>query len=88
MRTGYFAPASELTPLFHTWSLAIEEQFYILFPVLFVFLLKRSRLVVVTVVGGLFAASLFIAQMGGNFEPSHSPTHTGWSWQSQSSWVF
>jgi peptidoglycan/LPS O-acetylase OafA/YrhL len=26
--------------------------------------------------------------MGGNFEPSHSPTHTGWSWQSQSSWGF
>jgi peptidoglycan/LPS O-acetylase OafA/YrhL len=88
MRTGYFAPASELTPLFHTWSLAIEEQFYILFPVLFVFFFKAQQACRCHCCRGLFAASLFIAQMGGNFEPSHSPTHTGWSWQSQSSWVF
>ncbi|MGE3707414.1 MAG: acyltransferase family protein, partial [Vicinamibacterales bacterium] len=28
----YFAPAAELSPLVHTWSLAVEEQFYIGFP--------------------------------------------------------
>ena len=32
--TGYFNPASELKPLLHTWSLAVEEQFYVLFPLL------------------------------------------------------
>lgn len=32
--TGYFATASELKPLLHTWSLAVEEQFYIVFPLL------------------------------------------------------
>ncbi len=31
--SGYFAPASELNPLLHTWSLAVEEQYYIVFPV-------------------------------------------------------
>lgn len=30
----YFAPAVEAAPLLHTWSLAVEEQFYILFPLL------------------------------------------------------
>ena len=30
----YFAPAAELNPLLHTWSLAVEEQFYIIFPIL------------------------------------------------------
>ena len=30
--SGYFAAASELNPLLHTWSLAVEEQYYILFP--------------------------------------------------------
>ncbi|MCK6419117.1 MAG: acyltransferase [Alphaproteobacteria bacterium] len=30
--SDYFAPASETMPLLHTWSLAVEEQYYILFP--------------------------------------------------------
>ena len=30
--SGYFDTAAELKPLLHTWSLAVEEQFYILFP--------------------------------------------------------
>ena len=31
---GYFSLTTEATPLLHTWSLAVEEQFYILFPAL------------------------------------------------------
>ena len=31
---GYFDTASELKPLMHLWSLSIEEQFYLIFPVL------------------------------------------------------
>ncbi len=30
--SGYFADPAELKPLLHTWSLAVEEQFYILYP--------------------------------------------------------
>lgn len=32
MEGGYFEPASELKPLLHTWSLSLEEQFYLLYP--------------------------------------------------------
>ena len=33
LESGYFDTASELKPLLHTWSLAVEEQYYILFPI-------------------------------------------------------
>jgi peptidoglycan/LPS O-acetylase OafA/YrhL len=31
---GYFAAPTELDPLIHTWSLGVEEQFYIFFPII------------------------------------------------------
>lgn len=37
---GYFDQAAELNPLLHTWSLSVEEQFYVLFPI-FVFATRR-----------------------------------------------
>jgi peptidoglycan/LPS O-acetylase OafA/YrhL len=39
-KSGYFAPNGQLEPLFHTWSLAVEEQYYLLYP-LFLFLTCR-----------------------------------------------
>jgi len=43
-QTGYFDGPSELKPLLHTWSLAIEEQFYLGIPLLLWLLPKRARL--------------------------------------------
>ena len=34
MQAGYFDGPAELKPLLHTWSLAIEEQYYIFFPLM------------------------------------------------------
>ncbi len=32
---GYFSPRIEFNPFVHTWSLAVEEQFYVIFPLIF-----------------------------------------------------
>jgi len=40
MESGYWDTASELKPLLHTWSLGVEEQFYILWPALILGLLS------------------------------------------------
>lgn len=41
--SDYFATASELKPLLHMWSLAVEEQFYFLFPTYLLITTKLSR---------------------------------------------
>ncbi len=43
MHDDYFSVASELKPLLHTWTLSVEEQFYIVFPLLLVITRFFSR---------------------------------------------
>lgn len=68
--SGYFATASELTPLLHTWSLAVEEQFYILYPLL-LFILWRTGISWVTfVLFFIFFVSLGLAEWASVNYPS------------------
>ncbi len=55
---GYFGAAVDLKPLVHTWSLAVEEQFYIFFPPLLAFLLARSRKLTFGALSVIFIVSL------------------------------
>lgn len=62
--SGYFDTAGELKPLLHTWSLAVEEQYYLLFPALLLLTWKfgKKNLLMILVFLGL--ASLALAQFG------------------------
>ena len=40
---GYFGESSDLKPLIHIWSLAVEAQFYIVFPVFLLLLLRHKK---------------------------------------------
>ena len=59
--TDYFSESAQLVPLLHTWSLAIEEQFYLLFPLLFLAGLSIPRIRWITV--ALALASLVCSQV-------------------------
>lgn len=43
LNNGYFASSSELTPLLHTWSLSVEEQFYLIYPIFLLFVFKWKK---------------------------------------------
>lgn len=61
---GYFDQDSDLMPLLHTWSLSVEEQFYFIWPLLLVLIVRRRWLLVV-----LAALSLGLAQWGLQVDP-------------------
>ena len=61
-KVGYFAPSAELQPLLHTWSLAIEEQYYFIFP-LFLLIINRLKLSIVGfIVFGLVIISFIFSE--------------------------
>ncbi|WP_417860045.1 acyltransferase family protein [Winogradskyella sediminis] len=65
--TNYFAESAELQPLLHTWSLAVEEQFYMIVPLLLWALIKwlkiNSRLKLVLILAIAFFASLILSML-------------------------
>lgn len=65
---GYWADSAASMPLLHTWSLAVEEQFYIVFPTLLLFLFRRSRMF--GVVAALTAASFALSFYGSTRYPN------------------
>jgi peptidoglycan/LPS O-acetylase OafA/YrhL len=71
---SYFAQVSAPSPLLHTWTLAIEEQFYLVWPIVVVCVLKLSRsprvLFLVAALGVLASA----AEMALLFHPGSDPS--------------
>jgi peptidoglycan/LPS O-acetylase OafA/YrhL len=57
LKSGYFDPLAETKPLLHTWSLAVEEQYYLFFPVLVVLLWRYARRHLISVLTGLAVVS-------------------------------
>jgi peptidoglycan/LPS O-acetylase OafA/YrhL len=66
----YFDIIAERKPLLHTWSLAVEEQFYLLYPALFWFLRSASQRKLVHIVGAIFLLSLGASIWALRFAPA------------------
>lgn len=67
--TGYFETASELTPLMHTWSLAVEEQYYLLFPLFLLMAWRRGRRACLYLLLAAAVASFAAGQWGSFHKP-------------------
>jgi len=62
--SGYFNPSAEENPLLHTWSLSVEEQFYLFVPLIIagLFAWKREKLLMLSILLGVvlsFALSVY-----------------------------
>jgi peptidoglycan/LPS O-acetylase OafA/YrhL len=69
LSSGYFDQASEINPLLHTWSLSVEEQFYVLFPLLVFAIRKfsnqtRIRILFAIALASFIASSVMLPRDG------------------------
>ncbi|WP_217476624.1 acyltransferase family protein [Stutzerimonas stutzeri] len=81
--SGYFDTSSDFKPLLHTWSLSVEEQFYMLWPALLVLLLRaKSKAIVLFALAAAFAVSLGLNLVFADGQSSTlsslAPTVAGW----------
>ena len=67
--SGYFDTAAELKPLLHTWSLAVEEQYYVLFPIFLILTWRLGVKWILILLMIVFLMSLSLAQWGAYNNP-------------------
>lgn len=70
--TGYFDPSSHERLLLHTWSLSIEWQFYILYPVLLVVLSKIDSKIIPKAIALFFFISFSFSALKSYKDPSYA----------------
>lgn len=62
LTTGYWDLASEFKPLLHTWSLGVEEQYYVLFPLLLLLTWRFGKGIVLLTVIVIASVSLGLSE--------------------------
>lgn len=67
--SGYFDTATELKPLLHTWSLAVEEQYYLLFPLLLLLVKRFGKIWIGAVITLIAISSFLVAQYYSSTKP-------------------
>ena len=68
-KVGYFAPPDDVRPLLHLWSLAVEEQFYIVWPLVIWVSAKGPRWAFYLLLGAAVALSLAADELAAHRDP-------------------
>jgi peptidoglycan/LPS O-acetylase OafA/YrhL len=66
IESGYFETTAELKPLLHTWSLAVEEQYYLLFPIFMIAIWQFGIKWTLGLLILIFLSSLGLAEWAAN----------------------
>lgn len=78
--SGYFSTSAQEKPLLHTWSLAVEEQYYLLFPIFLVLAWRYGKPRVFWIILLVALTSLLLSEWGWRNQPIASfyfaPTRT------------
>lgn len=69
MTSGYFERDAELKPLLHTWSLAVEEQYYLFFPLFLLFMWRFGKRWILIASAVMVGLSLALAQSASAVSP-------------------
>ncbi|MDQ2094281.1 acyltransferase family protein [Rhodalgimonas zhirmunskyi] len=72
----YFQPGAELSPLLHTWSLSIEEQYYLIFPAIALLLARKSRGPLLVAVLAFVLWGVWMSYTGVTDDPGKNYFHT------------
>ncbi len=67
--TNYFSPLVEEKPLLHTWSLSVEEQYYLFFPIMLFYLWKYQKENIKYIISFLIIISLAYAEISWRSQP-------------------
>jgi len=67
--SNYFSPDAQLAPMLHTWSLAVEEQFYVLFPLILILFHKCKLRVLLSIISTMLIVSLAFSEWSSKIFP-------------------